>query len=127
MRLVLISEHAKESAVDLGINMPDNNFKFLVENRIRRDLDRAIKVRQGNEDRWIIPLKLPPSVFCDEICCWMVLSTPNDSATKEKYQYVLKTFLHENNPIVRAYWHHEEAESPVIAYLNYCAEMKRLE
>lgn len=127
MKLVLITTHAKESAQSLGIEMPDDHLRFIIENRIRKDLKKAIKVKQGDEGKWIVPLITPQSIFCDQICCWMVISEPNDQATQGEYQYVLRTFLHENSPIVRKYWHDRDIESPVQAYLKYWDEMNSIQ
>lgn len=125
-KLVLITNHARESAHQLGIAMPDEHFEFIIENRIRRLFHKAIKVKQGGRDRWILPLDLPESLFCDPICCWMVLAEPTNDEEKEEYQYILKTLLHENSPIVRKYWNSEDTGSPVEAYLRYCEKMEEL-
>jgi len=124
--LVLITTHAISTASDLGLDMPREHLEYLMENRVRRNFKMAIKVKQGVEDRWIIPFAMPASIYCDKICCWLVVSTPKDARTLRKYEYILRTLLHENNPIVRSYWHHDGAESPVLAYMKYWSEMNDL-
>ena len=121
---LLVTNHAKESAEAVGIIMPPDILDSLIRIRAHKYIDTAIKVKQGNEDRWIVPFTAPMSIYCDKINCWLVLSEPNEEDAR--YRYILKTILHENSPIVRAYWHSEEPGSPVESYLKWHKTMKEL-
>jgi len=127
MRLTLITTHAIESANSLGMNgTPEDMLISLIEDQVRNNFNMAIKVKQGGKDRWIIPAVMPRSIWCESMCCWIVLSVPTDEKTIAKFKYVARTLLHENSPVVRKLWRHEGVENPVRGYMKYLKEMKEL-
>jgi len=127
MRLTFVTNHAVESANDLGLSdMPDDILTSLIEDQVRNNFNLAIKVKQGKTNRWIIPAVMPKSIWCESICCWVVLSEPTDNKTIAKFRYVARTLLHENSPIVRKLWQHEGTDNPVRGYIEYCKNMEKI-